>query len=156
MLIRAFAQVKEKEKNTKLIIVGEGELRRELEEIIEKYDLKNYVSMLGQCNNVQERLNASDVFVQSSDYEGLPISGLEAMACGLPIISTKAGGTVDIVKNGINGFLVDVGDEDELAQKNDFFGLRIKILVKKWEKNPEELLKCLILKNVLKSTKLCI
>ena len=135
LLIRAFAQVKEKEKNTKLIIVGEGELRRELEEIIEKYDLKNYVSMLGQCNNVQERLNASDVFVQSSDYEGLPISGLEAMACGLPIISTKAGGTVDIVKNGINGFLVDVGDEDELAQKMIFLAQNKNIREKMGEES---------------------
>ena len=91
-----------------MTIVGEGELRTEIEKLIQEYGIEQYVSMPGQCGDVQRRLNAADIFVQSSDYEGLPISGLEAMACGLPIISTKAGGTVDIVKNDENGFLVDI------------------------------------------------
>lgn len=120
LLIRAFAKVTEKEQNTKLIIVGEGELRNRLEKLIVQYGIEHYVSMPGQCDNIQERLNEADVFVQSSDYEGLPISGLEAMACGLPLISTKAGGTVDIIKDNRNGFLVDIGDVNGLAQKMIF------------------------------------
>lgn len=120
LLIRAFAKVAEKEPNAKLVIVGEGELRKELEKLIEQYGIEQRISMPGLCNDVRERLNAADVFVQSSDYEGLPISGLEAMACGLPLVSTRAGGTVDIIDNNRNGFLVDVGDADGLAQKMIF------------------------------------
>ena len=120
LLIKAFARVVKKEPEAKLIIVGEGELRKELEVLIAQYGIERCVSMPGQCNDVRERLNAADVFVQSSDYEGLPIAGLEAMACGLPLISTKAGGTVDIIKNNENGFLVDIGDSDGLAQKMIF------------------------------------
>lgn len=117
LLIKAFVKVVEKEPTARLIIVGEGELRTEIEKLIQQYGIERYVSMPGQCNDVMRRLNAADIFVQSSDYEGLPISGLEAMACGLPIVSTKAGGTVDIIKNNKNGFLVDIGNADELAEK---------------------------------------
>lgn len=120
LLIKAFVKVYKQEAKAKLVIVGEGELRKDLEKLIEKCGMKHCINMVGQCDNVQERLNAADVFVQSSDYEGLPISGLEAMACGLPIISTKAGGTVDIVNDNENGFLVNVGDADKLAEKMIF------------------------------------
>lgn len=117
LLIKAFAIVHEKEPRAKLVIVGEGELRKELENQINECGLEQCVSLLGQCDDMNKRLNGADVFVQSSDYEGLPISGLEAMACALPIVSTRAGGTVDIVKNNENGYLVAIGDADGLAQK---------------------------------------
>lgn len=117
LLVEAFSKVHKQMPNTELIIIGEGELRGKLENLVEKYELQHCVDLPGQCNDVQKRLNAADIFVQSSNYEGLPISGLEAMACGLPIISTRAGGTVDIVKDGINGYLVDIGAVDNLAQK---------------------------------------
>ena len=130
LLIRAFAKVAEKEPDAKLVIVGEGELRKELEKLIVQYGMEQRVSMPGQCDDVQKKLNAADVFVQSSDYEGLPISGLEAMACGLPLVSTRAGGTVDIIENNRNGFLVDVGDADGLARKM-FFLSRNKEIRKK-------------------------
>lgn len=115
LLVKAFARVVDKVPTAKLIIVGEGELRTEIEKLIQQYGIEQHVSMPGQCNDVQRKLNSADVFVQSSDYEGLPISGLEAMACGLPIVTTAAGGTVDIVCNGVNGFVVDVGDCEQLA-----------------------------------------
>ena len=138
LLIKAFARVVkvvEKEIAVKLIIIGEGELRSEIERLIAQYGIEHYVSMPGQCNDVQRRLNAADVFVQSSDYEGLPISGLEAMACGLPLVSTKAGGTVDIIKNNENGFLVDIGDADELAQKMIFLARNKEIRKKMGNKS---------------------
>ena len=109
----------------------------EIEKLIQEYGIEQYVSMPGQCGDVQRRLNAADIFVQSSDYEGLPISGLEAMACGLPIISTKAGGTVDIVKNDENGFLVDIGNVDELAEKMLFLARNKKICKKMGKKSRE-------------------
>ena len=138
LLINAFAKVLGKDPTVRLTIVGEGELRTEIEKLIQEYGIERYVSMPGQCGDVQRRLNAADIFVQSSDYEGLPISGLEAMACGLPIISTKAGGTVDIVKNDENGFLVDIGNVDELAEKMLFLA-RNKEICKKMGKKSREI-----------------
>lgn len=135
LLINAFAKVLGKEPTVRLIIVGEGELRIEIEKLIQQYGIEQYVSMPGQCDDVQRRLNAADVFVQSSDYEGLPISGLEAMACGLPIVSTKAGGTVDIVKNNENGFLVDIGNVDGLAEKMLYLAQNKEICKKMGEKS---------------------
>ncbi len=117
LLIKAFKKVHEEKPNTKLKIVGEGELRPELEMLVKKMKLEDSVDMPGQSSEVQKELNSADIYVQSSDFEGLPISVLEAMACGLPIISTKAGGTVDIVHNDENGFLVDVDDEDGFVEK---------------------------------------
>lgn len=117
LLIKAFAKVYFKNINTKLVIIGEGELREELENLIKHLRIEKAVFMPGQSSDVAQLLNKADVFVMSSDFEGLPISVLEAMACGLPIVSTKAGGTVDIVQNEINGFLVNVGDINELSNK---------------------------------------
>ena len=138
LLIKAFAKVVKKEANIKLIIVGEGELRSKLEKLIVQYGIENCVSMPGQCSNIQERLNKADVFVQSSDYEGLPISCLEAMACGLPIVSTKVGGVVDIIRNNQNGFLVDIGDDDGIAQKMIFL-IRNKEIREKMGKKSREI-----------------
>ena len=135
LLVKAFAKVVEKEPTARLVIVGEGELRTKLERVIQQYGIEQYISMPGQCDDVQKRLNASDVFVQSSDYEGLPISGLEAMACGLPIVSTRAGGTVDIINDNENGFLIDTGNADELAQKMIFLAQHKEIRKKMGEKS---------------------
>ena len=116
LAIRAFAEVHKENPLTRLKIVGEGELRGELEQLVKKLGIENVVSFDGQSSEVNEKLNSADVFVQSSDYEGLPISVLEAMACGLPIVSTKAGGTIDIVEDNVNGFLVEMGDLQGLAR----------------------------------------
>ena len=72
------------------------------------------MTFLGSVSDVPERLAAADVFVLSSDYEGLPLSGLEAMASGLPIIATEVGGMADIVTD--NGILVEKGDAKALGE----------------------------------------
>lgn len=117
LLLRVFSKVNKEIPNTFLQIVGEGELKNELQELAKELDIENKVYFAGQCSDVIIRLNSSDIFIQTSDYEGLPISALEAMACGLPLISTAAGGTVDIVENGVNGYIVGIGDEDELVDR---------------------------------------
>lgn len=115
MLLQAFAKVYREYPEAELEIVGEGQLRNELENLTEELGITNVVHMNGETNKINEKLNSADAFVLSSDFEGLPISVLEAMACGLPIISTSAGGIVDIVSPDRNGYIVPIGNVDALA-----------------------------------------
>lgn len=115
MLIKAFSEIHKQCPNTLLEIVGDGYLRSELEAEVRSCGLEDAVIMEGESNSIPKKLNDSDIYVMSSDFEGLPVSVLEAMATGLPIVSTKAGGTVDIVKDSINGLLVPIGDVDALV-----------------------------------------
>ena len=115
-MLNAFKKVHECVRDTELEIVGDGYLRNELEEEIRKLQLSNAVIMNGETDRVDLKLNEADIYVMSSDYEGLPVSVLEAMACGLPIVTTAAGGTIDIVSDGINGIVVDIGECEQLAQ----------------------------------------
>lgn len=107
LLLNAFKQVVDYEKDVRLIIVGDGELRNKLEAQVKNLDIKDKVEFVGNQADVVPFLSSADVYCCSSTVEGLPISVLEAMACELPVITTPAGGVVDIVKDGINGFVVD-------------------------------------------------
>ena len=115
LLIEAFKLVKEKIQNSKLYIVGDGELRNKIEEKIIALDLQSDVVLRGKIEDINNELNQASVFVLSSDFEGLPLSVLEAMSCGLPIVTTDAGGVIDIVKNNYNGFIVEKKNKSELA-----------------------------------------
>lgn len=116
LLIEAFKYVSEQIENCKLTIIGDGELRSDIEKKINDYKLNKRIDLLGIQKNTQKYLSESDVFVLSSNYEGLPLSVLEAMSCELPIITTKAGGTIDIVKQNKNGIVVNVNDKEALSR----------------------------------------
>ena len=116
LLIEAFKRVHSCIEETELELVGDVDLRKKLENQIESLGLSGTVIMNGETDRVDLKLNNADVFVMSSDFEGLPVSVLEAMASGLPIVSTAAGGTVDIVEHEENGLIVDVGNGDQLAE----------------------------------------
>ncbi|MDD4582927.1 MAG: glycosyltransferase [Eubacteriales bacterium] len=116
LLIDAFAKVELRHTDIHLNILGDGELREELERQITEYGLEDKINILGITDDVAYYLNLADIYVMSSNSEGLPLSVLEAMACGLPIITTEAGGVVDIVKNGENGFITPVGDVESLSR----------------------------------------
>lgn len=107
LLINAFAKIYKRIQNIRLIIVGDGELRYSLSEQIKRLNLDNVVELVGNQSDVRTYLQRADVYCCSSKVEGLPISVLEAMACGLPVITTRAGGVIDIVKNCVNGYVVD-------------------------------------------------
>lgn len=108
MLLKSFFDVKDKIKNSVLLIAGEGELEDQLKREVKRLKLDDSVKFLGNVENVSQLLHSSDVFVLTSHYEGLPMTILEAMAAGLPVIATKVGGIPDIVKN--NGILVEKND----------------------------------------------
>lgn len=96
-------------------MVGDGELKQNIEYRIKKYNIDDKVVLVGNVSNVNYYLSNADIFVLSSDYEGLPLSILEAMASGLPIISTNVGGVADIVTN--NGILVSAKDKVGLVKQ---------------------------------------
>lgn len=120
-LIIVFSSVIKIIPNSKLIIIGEGPLRNKLENLIEKYSLKNDVYLIGKKKNPFKYLARSDIFVLTSKYEGFPNVIIEAMACNLPIISTNCKtGPKEILGNGKFGILVNPLDFEELKKKMIF------------------------------------
>lgn len=117
LLINAFNLISNKYPNYKLIIWGEGEERTCLESHIKKLGLQNRVFLPGNTKNLIDKIYDSSLFVLSSDFEGMPNALMEAMALGIPSISTDCpcGGPSELIKNNENGILVPVGDTDGLA-----------------------------------------
>jgi len=115
-LIRAFNIVQQKAK-VKLVILGEGEQRKLLEKLIISLNLQNKVSLVGYVENPYPYFKNSDIFVLSSLYEGLPTVLIEALAFGLPIVSTNCPtGPREILENGKYGILVTPGNYQEMAE----------------------------------------
>lgn len=104
-LIKAFKIVNDLHNETKLFIIGDGELREDLEQLVNSLKLDRNIVFCGNQADVIPYLSNADVYCCSSKVEGLPISVLEAMSCSLPVITTPAGGVVDIVIDGINGYV---------------------------------------------------
>jgi glycosyltransferase involved in cell wall biosynthesis len=115
LLVKAFALGPALNPNAHLVLVGAGDLRDQLEEQVKNLRLAGQVHFLGLRTDIPEVLGAMDVFVLSSDYEGNPLSVMEAMAAGLPIVSTAAGGVPDLFEYGKEGFLVQPGDFQGLS-----------------------------------------
>lgn len=106
LLINSVKQLIDKGYNIKLMLLGDGQMREELTSLVSELKIGNYVEFVGVVSNVKDYLNDADIYCCSSLVEGLPIAVLEAMACGLPVVTTNAGGIVDIVFNGVNGIIV--------------------------------------------------
>ncbi len=118
LLIKSFAVISDKVKDYQLIIYGEGTLRTKLEILINKLNLNKNVFLNGFSDNIYEDIKDAALFVLSSDYEGMPNALIEAMALGLPCVSTKCGGggAEYLIKNGINGMLVPINNIDALSK----------------------------------------
>lgn len=114
-LVKAAEKVLKLEKNVNFCIVGEGELKENLFELVRELGLSDCVHLLGFREDVLSIINKSDLFVLPSLWEGLPNVLLESAALGVPIVSTDAGGCSEIIEDGENGILVSPGDEDDLA-----------------------------------------
>lgn len=116
LLINAFANIHREYPEFRLIIYGEGPEREALEKCIKNNGMQDYVSLPGSTNKVFEYLYDAYLFVLPSDFEGMPNALLEAMALGLPCISTNCpcGGPSELITSGANGLLVPVGDQKAL------------------------------------------
>ena len=117
LLIRAFKRIVEEFSDYKLIIYGEGPERQNDETLIKELGLEGRVLLPGTINNVPEKIHKSSLYVLSSDFEGMPNALMEAMALGLPCISTDCpcGGPRDLTTDGKDCLLVSVGNEEALA-----------------------------------------
>jgi glycosyltransferase involved in cell wall biosynthesis len=118
MLIDTWVLVKDKHPEWMLNIFGTGDLKEQLEGKINALGLKGNVNLKGKSDEIENEYLKSSFFVMSSLYEGLPMVLLESMSCGLPVVSFDCEwGPREIIKDGYNGFLVETGDVNQLADK---------------------------------------
>ena len=110
LLIDAFEQVLKSHGDYELDIFGAGEMEKEIREYIVGKSLGAKVHLQGKVDNVIERIKDAYLFVHTADYEGMSNALLEAMAVGLPCVTTNCAGADDAIQNGVNGLLVPVGD----------------------------------------------
>ncbi len=115
VLLKSMQQVVANHPNVYLLIMGDGPLREKLGEQAEALGISRNVRFLGFVNEPGRYMAELDLFVLPSINEPFGIVLLEAMATGLPIVSTRAGGVLDIVEDGVTGLLAEPGDEKSLA-----------------------------------------
>jgi len=116
LLLSAFAKIADRYPDWNLLILGEGEIRQQLEKIRDDLGLANRAILPGNISNPFPILRRSQLFVMASRFEGFPMVHGEAMACGLPIISTDCpSGPGEIIRNNLDGILVPNGDISALA-----------------------------------------
>ena len=118
LLIRAFSLVALDYPEYNLVIYGEGNEKEELNRLIFQLGLEKRIFLPGNIKNIAEEMEKNSLFVLPSDFEGMPNALMEAMALGLPCISTDCpcGGPRFLIQNGINGLLVPVKDESKMAE----------------------------------------
>jgi len=117
MLIHAFAKIAEEYPAMKLVIYGDGELKLKLEDLVREKGLGDRITLPGSVEDVADKICRARIFVLTSNTEGMPNSVIEAMALGLPVVSTDCpcGGPAELIEDGVNGLLVPVGDAFALA-----------------------------------------
>lgn len=117
LLIEAFARVRERVPDVNLAIIGEGELRAKLADYAADLGVSEYVSLVKESRMIDYFYGALDVFVLSSSSEGMPLTLLEALASGVPVVATEVGGIPEVVESGTTGYLVPKGSAEFLAKR---------------------------------------
>jgi glycosyltransferase involved in cell wall biosynthesis len=115
--IRAAAIVADSYPKAQFLIVGDGSLRSECENLINELNMKDKVLLLGYRNDVARILPILTITAMSSLWEGLPIAFLEAMSAGKPIVANDVDGASDVVINGETGFLVPPRQPSKMAER---------------------------------------
>lgn len=115
-VVKVFGKVRESI-NAKLILVGDGPERQNIEQLCRDLNLCDGISFLGKQDAVEEVLSIGDLFLMPSETESFGLAALEAMACEVPVVSSNAGGIPELNVDGVTGFLCDVGDIENMAAK---------------------------------------
>ena len=114
-LLRAFARVSRQRAEAELLLLGRGREEARLKALARELGISSNVRFVGEQEDVAPYLQSMDVYVHPSAAAGMPVSVVEAMATGLPVVATSAGGTPEVVADGETGFLVAPGDPSALA-----------------------------------------
>jgi N-acetyl-alpha-D-glucosaminyl L-malate synthase BshA len=101
---------------SKLILVGDGPDRSECERLVRQLSLGDKVKFLGKQDGLVEILNASDVFIIPSQSESFGLAALEAMACGIPVVSSSVGGLPELIKHNECGYIAEIGDIERMTK----------------------------------------
>ena len=115
VLIQAAAQLAPEFPGLRVVIAGRGEEEARLSALVRELGLEDTVALVGQRNDVPDLLAALDVAVCCSDFEGSPLSVMEYMAAGVPVVATRVGGVPELIEHGVHGLLVPRRDVDGLA-----------------------------------------
>jgi N-acetyl-alpha-D-glucosaminyl L-malate synthase BshA len=102
---------------SKLLFVGDGPERGSAEELCRKLDICDDVHFVGKQEQMEDILAIADLFLLTSDYESFGLAALEAMAAGVPVISTNAGGLPEIMVEGVTGYMGDIGDVETMSRR---------------------------------------
>jgi len=114
--IRALGLLRRKV-DARLRMIGTGPELDEARALAGKLRVANAVEFLGEEKHIERELARADLLLSTSEFEGFGLAPLEAMACGVPVVATRAGGIAEVVEEGSTGLLVDVGDVEGLAQR---------------------------------------
>ena len=114
-LLRVFKMLIEKRPNTKIAVIGTGELEDEIHQLAAELELEPNVEFLGFQSNPYKMLHDAKLMIMTSRWEGTPMCVLEAMALGVPVVSTPTDGVKDVVEDGKTGYLSD--DDEVLVKK---------------------------------------
>ena len=115
-VVEIFARVR-REIPVKLLLIGDGPDRAKADWLVRQHKLAKDVVFLGKQNQVQDLLNCGDVILLPSQLESFGLAALEAMACGVPAVCSRVGGLPEVIRDGVEGYLVDVGDVDAMAER---------------------------------------
>ena len=113
--VKSFKKINDKNPEVYGLLVGAGTQEREIKDLIAHLGLQEKIILPGLQTDTISFFSAMDIFMMSSTFEGLPIALLEAMSMNCAIVSTKAGGVIEVVRNNKEGLLCDVGDWEALA-----------------------------------------
>ena len=115
-VVRVFGKIRE-QMDAKLLLVGDGPERQNIEQLCRDLKLCDGISFLGKQDAVEEVLSIGDLFLMPSETESFGLAALEAMACEVPVVSSNAGGIPELNIDGKTGFMCNVGDVDAMAEK---------------------------------------
>ncbi len=132
-VLKVFGKVNEEIKS-QLILAGDGPERYTLEQLCRELDLCDRVTFIGKVRDTQHVLELADLFMLPSQTESFGLAALEAMALGVPVISSNTGGIPEVNVHGVTGFLSNVGDIDDMA-KNALYLLKDKAVFAKFKAN---------------------
>ncbi|WP_288985064.1 N-acetyl-alpha-D-glucosaminyl L-malate synthase BshA [uncultured Flavobacterium sp.] len=114
-IVKIFYEI-QKETPSKLMMVGEGPEKENAEYLCNQLGIQNKVIFFGNSNEIDKILSYSDLFLLPSETESFGLAALEAMACGVPVISSNSGGLPEVNKDGFSGYLSNVGDVAKMSQ----------------------------------------